>query len=154
VIPTARSRREIPVDIPVHTSPPEFISHEMAVDGTHDHGHARSTTSVIAQVDSDGLLLYVSQASYEEGTSPLSCWIPSKPLTESPEPPTGFEGDGSLLDVFQRCVCPFHHVFQYSILNIYQPGSAAHSEEYSWESYARLDGHIDITNCHSFIIWT
>lgn len=104
VIPMARSTREISVDIPVHVSPPEFTSHGMAVDGTHDSVASRSTTSVIARVDSDGLLLYVSRASYEEGTSPLSCWIPNKAIAERAEPPSSSEGHDSPLDVFQRLV--------------------------------------------------
>lgn len=104
VIPMARSTREISFDIPVLVSPPEFISHDMAVDGTHDSVASRSTTSVIARVDSDGLLLYVSHASYEEGTSPLSCWIPNKAITELPELFGGSTGHDSPLDVFQRLV--------------------------------------------------
>ncbi|KAG0694843.1 hypothetical protein DFH29DRAFT_1083639 [Suillus ampliporus] len=104
VIPMARSTREISVDIPVQVSPLEFTLHEMAVDGTHDSVLSRSTTSVVARVDSDGLLLYVSNASYEEGTSPLSCWIPNKAIVERPEHPSGFEGNDSPLDVFQRLV--------------------------------------------------
>lgn len=104
VIPMARSTREISVDVPVLVSPPEFISHDMAVDGTHDSVASRSTTSVIARVDSDGLLLYVSHASYEEGTSPLSCWIPNKAIAELPELPSSSKGHDSPLDVFQRLV--------------------------------------------------
>ncbi|OJA20599.1 hypothetical protein AZE42_08549 [Rhizopogon vesiculosus] len=101
VIPMARSRREITVDIPVHVSPSVFTSQEMAVDGAHDQLHSRSAMSVVAHVDSDGLLLYVSQASYEEGTSPLSCWIPNKLITEHPEPSSDRDGP---LDLFQRLV--------------------------------------------------
>ncbi|KAG2120081.1 hypothetical protein BD769DRAFT_1629581 [Suillus cothurnatus] len=104
VIPMARSAREISVDIPVHVSPPEFILHDMAIDGTHDSVASRSTTSVIARVDSDGLLLYVSHASYEEGTSPLSCWVPNKTITKRPELHSSSEGYDSPLDVFQRLV--------------------------------------------------
>ena len=44
------------------------------------------------QVQSEGLLLYVSQATYEPGTSPLSTWVP-----------TQFE-DVWVLDLFERCV--------------------------------------------------
>lgn len=139
----ARSSREITVDIPVHVSPLEFTSQEMAVDGTHDHAHSRSAMSVAAHVDSDGLLLYVSQASYEEGSSPLSCWIPNKPVTERLE--SSSEGDGPL-DVFQRCVGPV--ISRPLLLTVYQPGSTAHSKE-SW--CARLDGHVD-TNPRNFII--
>jgi snurportin-1 len=104
VIPMARSAREISVDIPVHVSPPELTLHDMAIDGTHDSVASRSTTSVIARVDSDGLLLYVSHASYEEGTSPLSCWVPNKAITKRPELHSSSEGHDSPLDVFQRYV--------------------------------------------------
>ncbi|KAG1735592.1 uncharacterized protein EDB91DRAFT_1144148 [Suillus paluster] len=104
VIPMARLTREISVDIPVHVSPPEFTSHDMAIDGTQDSVLSRSTTPVVVRVDSDGLLLYVSHASYEEGTSPLSCWIPNKAITERPEHPSGLKGDDSPLDLFQRLV--------------------------------------------------
>ena len=47
------------------------------------------------QVQSEGLLLYVSQASYEPGTSPLSTWVP-----------TQCEGV-AVLDLFERCVLLF-----------------------------------------------
>jgi hypothetical protein len=43
------------------------------------------------QVQSEGLLLYLSRATYEPGTSPLSTWVP-----------TQFEGV-SVLDLFERC---------------------------------------------------
>jgi snurportin-1 len=43
------------------------------------------------QVQSEGLLLYVSQATYEPGTSPLSTWVPTR-----------FEGV-AILDLFERC---------------------------------------------------
>ena len=46
---------------------------------------------VEVQVQSEGLLLYVNQATYEPGTSPLSTWVP-----------TQFE-DVAVLDVFERC---------------------------------------------------
>ena len=44
------------------------------------------------QVHSEGLLLYLSRATYEPGTSPLSTWVP-----------TQFEGV-NVLDLFERCV--------------------------------------------------
>ena len=45
---------------------------------------------VEVQVQSEGLLLYVSQATYEPGTSPLSTWVP-----------TQFESV-AILDLFER----------------------------------------------------
>ena len=51
------------------------------------------------QVQSEGLLLYVSRATYEPGTSPLSTWVP-----------TQFEG-ANILDLFERCVRgDFYHL--------------------------------------------
>lgn len=44
------------------------------------------------QVQSEGLLLYVSQATYEPGTSPLSTWVPIQ-----------FEGI-AVLDLFEKYV--------------------------------------------------
>ena len=47
---------------------------------------------VEVQVQSEGLLLYVSQATYEPGTSPLSTWVPIQ-----------FEGV-AILDLFEKYV--------------------------------------------------
>lgn len=45
-----------------------------------------------AEIQPDGLLLYVSQASYEPGTSPLSSWVPIKAHGDDTESPlTRFE---------------------------------------------------------------
>lgn len=33
------------------------------------------------QIFSDGLLLYLAEATYESGSSPLSNWVPLKPLS-------------------------------------------------------------------------
>jgi len=56
------------------------------------------------QVQSEGLLLYVSQATYEPGTSPLSTWVP-----------TQFEGVAAL-DLFERCVHGYSSRFHVRIL--------------------------------------
>lgn len=62
-------------------------------------------------IRSDGLLLYVGEASYESGESPLSVWLPCKPIehfrregweaetTSSPK-----SREESPLDVFERYV--------------------------------------------------
>lgn len=57
-----------------------------------------------AVVMSDGMLLYVAQATYEPGTSPLSLWIPRRAYTEDKDPGNG-SGDVAVegpLDVFDR----------------------------------------------------
>lgn len=63
-----------------------------------------------ADVQSDGLLLYVAQATYEPGTSPLSSWVPLRAYQtheERIERETA-GGGGSVaespLDVFQRLI--------------------------------------------------
>lgn len=66
-----------------------------------------SLVSVSTSVSSDGLLLYVAEASYEAGTSPLSSWIPitnysddhgeQKTITQAP-----LGNSEGPLDVFQR----------------------------------------------------
>lgn len=75
-----------------------------------------NTHPVTATIRSDGLLLYVAEASYESGTSPLSSWIPieSYEATQQDESKMGDEdsarkmskqaaGSGPL-DVFERLV--------------------------------------------------
>lgn len=92
VIPMARSTRTISI-IPHYPSPSGITEGEMQVDaqsvvGTGG-GEVRRTE---VQVQSEGLLLYLSQATYEPGTSPLSTWVP-----------TQFEGV-AVLDLFERYV--------------------------------------------------
>ena len=59
-----------------------------------------------AEVLSDGLLLYVAQAAYEPGTSPLSMWVPCQAYQTREEQESGTTNTvESPLDVFDRCVC-------------------------------------------------
>ncbi|KAJ3517511.1 hypothetical protein NLJ89_g456 [Agrocybe chaxingu] len=57
-------------------------------------------TTMTTRVQPDGLLLYVAEASYEPGTSPLSSWVPISGYEEHGSIP-GMEGP---LDLFQRLV--------------------------------------------------
>ncbi|KAG8213084.1 hypothetical protein J3R82DRAFT_11479 [Butyriboletus roseoflavus] len=104
IVPLARSTREIFIDIPTST-PFLFLPSDsaMSIDSGADHG---GLTTVPVHVTSDGLLLYVSHASYEEGISPLSCWVPIRPVTIPGEHETGYtEGESNgPLDLFQRYV--------------------------------------------------
>ena len=105
IVPLARSTREILVDIPTST-PFQFLPSSdsaMSVDSGADHS---GLTTVPVHVTSDGLLLYVSHASYEEGISPLSCWIPIRPMAipgDQEADNTKQESNGPL-DLFQRYV--------------------------------------------------
>lgn len=101
VIPFARSSRSVNIDVPA----PEELPAEgtMEVDTTFRLKSAPVTVST--SVSSDGLLLYVAEACYEAGTSPLSSWIPIASYSTSDghpgdnNPITDQEGP---LDVFQR----------------------------------------------------
>jgi len=55
--------------------------------------------TVQVKVNPDGLLLYVAQAIYESGTSPLSSWVPLvAPVTDE----MVVTEQSSPLDVFER----------------------------------------------------
>ena len=92
VIPMARSLRTISI-IPRHPSPSSNIEGEMEVDAQSIVGTGTGEVQHIeVQVQSEGLLLYVGQAAYEPGTSPLSTWVP-------------IQSEGvAVLDLFERCV--------------------------------------------------
>lgn len=63
-----------------------------------------SLMSISADVAADGLLLYIAEASYEPGTSPLSSWIPITGYNEEKgmgTPVLGRPVEGPL-DLFQR----------------------------------------------------
>jgi len=98
LVPLTRSSRRIPISIP---------SQALNAMDTDNDG-PRSTTalqSTIAEVHSDGLLLYVSQATYEPGTSPLSSWVPLKAYSEDREATSdpNMTHDGPL-DKFDRLI--------------------------------------------------
>ncbi|KAB5592888.1 hypothetical protein CTheo_3677 [Ceratobasidium theobromae] len=72
------------------SAPPARSSTEMEMEMDTNEGQATC-------VKSDGILLYVREAAYTPGETPLSCWIPSAPLDNAmnQEPP---------LQLFQRWV--------------------------------------------------
>ncbi|CAK5284448.1 unnamed protein product [Mycena citricolor] len=69
IVPLARCNRAISVQIPVLESEEEGMSVDVPKS-------LQLTATQSAQVASDGLLLYVSEASFEPGTNPLSSWVP------------------------------------------------------------------------------
>jgi snurportin-1 len=79
-----------------------------------------------ARVQPDGLLLYVAEASYEPGTSPLSSWVPiSLDAVAHGEKGEVGQAIGSgerqqegPLEIFQRCVffSPTHYYHYYAYL--------------------------------------
>ncbi|CAA7268489.1 unnamed protein product [Cyclocybe aegerita] len=127
VIPAARTVREMSVSVPVppETETPSGMEVEpmpsasvpftfqasfngsTSIADPNQHAapqpsfqfNGRATT-MTTRVQPDGLLLYVAEASYEPGTSPLSSWVPI----------SGYEEHGSIpgmeapLDLFQRLV--------------------------------------------------
>ncbi|RXW17648.1 hypothetical protein EST38_g8201 [Candolleomyces aberdarensis] len=120
IIPAARSKRSITVDVPIPNKEPlDCVTAATSMDVELGTGVPSSPTftftstlspsivmsPVPVTVEPDGLLLYVAEAGYEPGTSPLSSWVPisgyqspgdpmpsSNPLAEQP------------LDLFQTFV--------------------------------------------------
>jgi snurportin-1 len=90
----------------------------MAVDQSSSREPKALFTTTTTEIRPDGLLLYVAEASYEPGASPLSTWIPIAKYEEDPTPNGMTEStttDGPL-DVFHRLPviyflgCPSSHV--------------------------------------------
>lgn len=79
IIPAARAPRMISVVVPGPVVLPSAPYAMSVVDA-----------ATCVEVHSDGLLLYVAQAAYESGTSPLACWVPRT----------------NLLDAFERYAWP------------------------------------------------
>jgi snurportin-1 len=130
IIPFAREPRVISVDVPISNA--ESVSHSsqtgqcseftFQAPGSHWNLNPQINTTiyqpvapVAASIQSDGLLLYVSEASFEPGTSPLSSWIPisdsgkGKDETElDVEEEEGTDvnmgGEKGPLDLFQKLV--------------------------------------------------
>ena len=81
VIPFARELRVITVDVPIYNTElnTEPVSHWHLNPNPQNNTttfHPHLVEPMAASIQPDGLLLYVSEASYESGTSPLSSWIP------------------------------------------------------------------------------
>ncbi|KZT10558.1 uncharacterized protein LAESUDRAFT_644795 [Laetiporus sulphureus 93-53] len=102
LVPLTRSSRFFSVSTPVQTAEGTAA---MDLDGAVSPLVQLEVTT--AELKSDGMLLYVSKAAYEPGTSPLSSWIPLKAYTpdsqqsEANALPVALE---SPLDVFERLV--------------------------------------------------
>ena len=94
VIPRARSSYRTKVFVPSGPADAEV----MDIESPKSTGHASRTSTSQAEIQPDGLLLYVAQAIYEAGTSPLSSWVPlASPAVDGAGAETS-----SPLDVFER----------------------------------------------------
>jgi snurportin-1 len=94
IVPRARSPYRAQVSIPPG---PHDDMDVMDIESPQFTGPA--TRHVQAEIQSDGLLLYVAQAIYEPGASPLSSWVPlATPVTDKM---VSME-QSSPLDVFER----------------------------------------------------
>lgn len=102
VIPVVRSVRSVPVIVPASLpsaapADSDAAAGGMEVDTSASSKERPALISVFANVAPDGLLLYIAEASYEAGASPLSSWIPINAEAEESFPPMA-----RLLDVFER----------------------------------------------------
>ncbi|KAL0574627.1 hypothetical protein V5O48_007323 [Marasmius crinis-equi] len=90
IIPSARSDRPVDVTVP-DTSEPQ--------DGMEVDNQRRQLVALKATIASDGLLLYVAEACYESGTSPLSSWIPMRNYD-----PDSMQTSQIPMDLFEKLV--------------------------------------------------
>ncbi|KAJ8473891.1 hypothetical protein ONZ51_g7567 [Trametes cubensis] len=108
LIPLTRTTRSIPVSVPV-PSAEEDTQGSMQLDGAGAMPLMKVRT-IQAAIRSDGMLLYVAQATYEPGTSPLSSWVPLRAYQTHEErmQQEAMGGMGSTaespLDLFERLV--------------------------------------------------
>lgn len=94
IIPRARSSYRAQVSIPAE---PHDEMEAMDIESPQFTGPV--LRHVQTEIKPDGLLLYIAQAIYEPGTSPLSSWVPlTAPVTNEM---TSVE-QSSPLDVFER----------------------------------------------------
>ena len=119
IIPAARMWREIIVSIPVAgtsllggmevepldtNSPFSFSSpHPRSPTAVSSPRPQITLTPASVRIEPDGMLLYVSEAGYEPGTSPLSSWVPIKGYDDEE---AGIVKEGPL-DLFRRWVILF-----------------------------------------------
>lgn len=118
ILPIVRTPRSFTIDIPNFPSSPfqppnthqRNQSDGMDVEsplftfGSNQNESSVTMNSRVVTVSSDGLLLYVAEAIYESGTSPLSTWIPLVSYDDGDsKEPRARESDGPL-DVFERYV--------------------------------------------------
>lgn len=114
IIPLARTSRGVDVEVPVVADSDPTLQGAMDLDSLSQSSftfRAKAPveiTAVATSVEPDGLLLYVAEASYEAGTSPLSSWIPINGYEDShPSSTLSPPIEGALLgplDLFQRSV--------------------------------------------------
>jgi len=93
----------ITVDVPTYNteqSNTEPASHwNLNLQNNTTTFHSQLIEPMSASIRPDGLLLYVSEASYESGTSPLSSWIPITGYDKNLGKDKDFEGDEERVDV-------------------------------------------------------
>lgn len=92
IIPRARSSYRAQVSIPAGPNDADV----MDIVSPQFTGPALRPVQV--EIKPDGLLLYVAQAIYESGTSPLSSWVPLAPVADE----MASVEQSSPLDVFER----------------------------------------------------
>ncbi|KAF8067570.1 hypothetical protein FPV67DRAFT_1669460 [Lyophyllum atratum] len=113
VVPASRAPRAMSVTLPHPDSPAFSFGAGAGGEGMEVEERqwefGKGYVQTEARVEADGLLLYVKEASYEAGTSPLSSWIPIVGYEEGYDERQG-QGQGQgkggegPLDLFQRLV--------------------------------------------------
>ncbi len=118
LIPLTRTTRHIPITVPISMlAEPQVESSTatMELELSEGSNAVVELQSKLAEVRPDGMLLYMAQASYEPGTSPLSTWVPIRAYAENRTSDGNADGGISIprnfssalegpLDIFERYV--------------------------------------------------
>ncbi|KAJ3571282.1 hypothetical protein NP233_g3858 [Leucocoprinus birnbaumii] len=165
IIPNVKAPRSLTIDLPISPQRP-FQAPSFTQSGVQRQedgmdiesppftfGTAQDTHQVDATIHSDGLLLYVAEASYESGTSPLSSWIPVvsyeendqgeslQPHGEAKPNPEHKQVSGPLA-VFERLVWQSDYLSNVLMVYPTQIGLPSATEEWHSEIYGELGRRI------------
>ncbi|PSS37212.1 hypothetical protein PHLCEN_2v945 [Hermanssonia centrifuga] len=116
LIPLTRTIRHISITVPISMlAEPQVESSTVTMELELSEGlnAVVELQSKLAEVRPDGMLLYMAQASYEPGTSPLSTWVPIRTYAENRTSDGNADGGISVprnfssalegpLDIFER----------------------------------------------------
>ena len=107
IIPRATTSRLLSIVVPKteHTKEGKINQDDMDIDRTLVDDIPLDFATTEVNIRSDGILLYVAQASYVPGNSPLSNWIPLMPLSDGTDANTNVQSTmtrGSPLALFER----------------------------------------------------
>lgn len=94
VIPAAKMKRSFELKFPITAVSDDSMETDGIVNGLME---VETEQVVRTSIESDGMLLYVSEACYQSGQTPLSTWIPARSPDDGPSKCITLDGFESLV---------------------------------------------------------